>query len=176
MPQPDPLRILLEAAAEGDNVALGRLVHETQAAVWGVCRALGTAGEEEDLVQETYLRAMRSLHNYRGDAPVMAWLFAIARNVCSDHVRRNERTRRLQQRLFAQPVELADRADPDVSLQLLLRQLGPDRREAFVLTQLLGLSYEEAAVTLGCPIGTIRSRVARARTDLIGLLRNAQAN
>ena len=52
----------------------------------------------------------------------------------------------------------------------MLASLRPERREAFVLTQLLGLPYEEAAVALGCPVGTIRSRVARARADLLALM------
>ncbi len=57
----------------------------------------------------------------------------------------------------------------------LVRALHPDRRDAFVLTQLVGLSYDEAAAALDCPVGTIRSRVARARADLLGLVRRAEA-
>ena len=62
-----------------------------------------------------------------------------------------------------------------VGIDDLLDTLGTDRREAFVLTQLLGLSYEEAAVALGCPIGTVRSRVARARADLLAEVRRIEA-
>jgi RNA polymerase sigma-70 factor (ECF subfamily) len=58
----------------------------------------------------------------------------------------------------------------------LLVGLAPDRREAFVLTQVLGLSYEEAAVAMECPVGTIRSRVARARADLFAAVRAAEAS
>lgn len=79
-----------------------------------------------------------------------------------------------------QPGRLAPpQAQPDPSeelaLQALLKSLDPDRREAFVLTQLLGLTYEEAAQVCGCPVGTIRSRVARARTKLITSLRTAES-
>ena len=61
----------------------------------------------------------------------------------------------------------------DFELTQLINSLDPDRRDAFVLTQILGLSYDEAAEICGCPVGTIRSRVARARTDAVNLLNQA---
>ncbi len=170
----DPLRPLLDAALEGDDQALAELVRRTQPAVWRVCTTLGSRGEEEDLVQEVYLRALRAIQAYRGDAPVMVWLVSIARRACADHVRRREGQRRLLHRLKLmgpdQTVEIPGSIDD------LVGSLDPDRRNAFVLTQLLGLSYEEAALALDCPIGTIRSRVARARRDLVTLVREAEAN
>ena len=168
----DPLRHLLDAAVDGDDVAFGRLVRATQAAVWGVCRNLGSAGEEEDLVQETYLRAMGAAHGYRGDAPVLVWLLTIARRTCADHVRRRTRQRDLLQRL-ARERHVA--SAPGSSTEALLAELDADRRAAFALTQLVGLSYEEAAQVLDCPIGTVRSRVARARQQLLELVRRADA-
>ncbi len=107
------------------------------------------------------------------DAPVTPWLLSIARRVCADRVRRAQRDRRLLVRLGrlrAEPSEpLAEPIDD------LLARLDPDRRDAFVLTRVVGLSYEEAAQTLGCPIGTIRSRVARARADLAETIGRAEA-
>lgn len=167
------LRLLVDAAVEGDNVAVGELVRCTQPMVWRVCSALGTAGEEADLVQETYLRALRALPSYRGDAPVMAWLLAVARHVCADDVRRRQRRRRLIQRLAANAQETSV-PGPEL-VDDVLAHLDSDRREAFVLTQYVGLSYEEAASVLGCPIGTIRSRVSRARADLIALMSRSEA-
>lgn len=178
MPEPDDLRRLAEAAAHGDDVALAELVRTTQPLVWRVCAHLGSTGEEEDLVQETYLRALRSLRSYRGEAPVRAWLVAVARNVCADHVRRRTRQSRLLNRLLrAAPAgpPSHDAHDGLTVDTLLLDALDPDRREAFVLTQVAGLSYEEAAAAVGCPIGTIRSRVARARRDLTTLIEQAEA-
>jgi len=164
----DPLRALLEAARDGDDAAVAELVRQTQADVWRLCTAMGSPGVEEDLVQETYLRALRSLPDFRGEARVRSWLLAIGRNVCADHVRRRERQRRLA--LRARPT--ADEAVTaiDEPIADLLAPLDDDRREAFVLTQLLGLSYQEAADTLGCPVGTVRSRVARARSQLLTLV------
>jgi len=169
----DPLRPIVDAAMQGDDVALGELVRQTQSAVWQVCVALGSPGEVDDLVQDTYVRAFGGLGRYRGDAPVRVWLLAIARHVCADHVRRRQRRRRLLDRVAWHPADRAVPA-PDV-LDDLLGALAADRREAFVLTQLVGLSYEEAAVVVGCPIGTIRSRVARARGDLIAMVARADA-
>ncbi len=172
----DPLAALLLAAREGDDRAVRDLVQRTQPVVWRLCSALGSAGEEDDLVQETYLRALRSADRYRGEAPVQAWLLAIARNVCADHVRRRQRQRRLAERLTRlAPAATSTDSHSIAGLHELIDGLHPDRREAFVLTQLVGLSYDEAADVLGCPIGTIRSRVARARTDLLQSLSAAEA-
>lgn len=169
----DPLLRYLEAACEGDGVAVGELVRLTQPAVWQVCRALGSPGEEEDLVQETYLRALSSLARFRGDAPVQVWLLSIARRACADHVRRRQRRRRLADRLARHVTSTAVPA-PEI-VDDLLAGLDADRREAFVLTQMVGLSYEDAAGVVGCPIGTIRSRVARARADLLEVVSRADA-
>jgi RNA polymerase sigma-70 factor (ECF subfamily) len=164
------LHDLAAAAVEGDGVAIAELVRRTQAAVWQVCSALGSPGETEDLVQETYLRAVRALPSFRGDAPIRMWLLAIARRTCADHVRRRQRQRKLVDRLR---VETRVAVQPAPVVDDLVDGLDPDRREAFVLTQLVGLSYEEAATVVGCPIGTIRSRVARARADLSAAVERA---
>ncbi len=169
----DPLRALLDAAQEGDDRAVREFVRLTQPLVWRVCSVLGSTGEEEDLVQETYLRALRSAASYRGEAPVRAWLLSIARHVCADHVRRRTRHRRLADRLAS--AALPDTTPGPEMAHDLLATLLPDQREAFELTQVVGLSYEEAADTIGCPIGTVRSRVARARLALLDTVRAADA-
>jgi RNA polymerase sigma-70 factor (ECF subfamily) len=167
----DPLRPLLDAGLEGDDHAVAELVRRTQPAVWRLCTILGSPGEEEDLVQETYLRALGAVGSYAGDAPVLPWLLSIARRACADHVRRRERHRRLLERVRATTTSV--HVDPTTPIDDIISALAPDRRDAFVLTQLLGLTYDEAAAVIGCPVGTIRSRVARARRDLFHLLRQA---
>jgi RNA polymerase sigma-70 factor (ECF subfamily) len=166
----DPLRHLLEAAQEGDDTALRALIEATSPSVRRLCRALGSEDTADDLAQETYLRAMRAIGDYRGEAPVRAWLLAIARNVCVDDVRRRTRDRRVVERVAQQPVGEATGPTP---VGDLLASVDPDRLEAFVLTQIVGLSYAEAAHLLGCPIGTIRSRVARARVELAAAVEGA---
>lgn len=153
-------------------MALTELIRRTQLDVLRFCRSLGS-GDDEDLVQETFLRAFRSMPAYRGDAPVLPWLLSIARRVCADQVRARERQRRLVRRAVDHAPDTLVRSGD--STTPLLAHLTADRREAFVLTQVLGLSYDEAAVVADCPVGTIRSRVARARADLAELVRRAEA-
>jgi RNA polymerase sigma-70 factor (ECF subfamily) len=144
--------------------------------VWRFCAALTDAQSADDLTQETLVRALRALPRFEGKSSARTWLLVIARRVVADHVRAQMRRRRLVERLRATAVESVA-VDPHavVTPERLLAVLDRDRREAFVLTQLIGLSYAEAAAVLGCPIGTIRSRVARAREDLVRLTAHAEA-
>jgi RNA polymerase sigma-70 factor (ECF subfamily) len=173
----DRVRVLLDAAANGDDSATRQLVRLTQHRVAQLCSALGSGDDTDDLLQETYLRAFRSLRNYRGDsAGFVPWLLAIARNVCATEVRRRVRRRAVFNRLMTFRHDSVV-SSPAAMLELdeLVRGLAIEQREAFVLTQMIGLSYEEAARTCDCPIGTIRSRVARARSALFARLERAQA-
>jgi RNA polymerase sigma-70 factor, ECF subfamily len=164
------------AAGQGDPVAAAALVRSTQAEVWRFVAALVEPGSADDLTQETYLRALRALPAFEGRSSARTWLFGIARRVCADHLRSTVRRRRLltdTARSLSEP-PVADPAGLMGAAELLGR-LNPDQREAFVLTQVLGLSYEEAARSLDVPIGTIRSRVARARAHLITAVAAAEA-
>lgn len=170
----DLARIAADAAA-GDPLAAATLVRETQSDVWRLCAALGDRDAADDLTQETYLRAFGSLHRFQGRSSVRTWLLAIARRVCADALRSRRRRRLTLVRETADlelltPGTAGDAVGDGAAVTDLLGRLAPDRREAFVLTQLLGLSYAEAAEVAGCPVGTIRSRVARARTDLVASL------
>jgi RNA polymerase sigma-70 factor (ECF subfamily) len=171
----DHLTNLLIAARDGDRGALERFVSETQGDVWQLCRYLGDVEHADDLAQESYERAIGSLHRYRADGPARGWLLTIVRRTCVDHTRRAVRRRRLDQRVMKNSTAGTFEGtvvDPTgrVDLDELLRSLDDDRRAAFVLTQVLGLHYDEAAEVLGCPIGTVRSRVSRARTDLVEMM------
>lgn len=165
-PSPDHLLALLLAAREGDDRAVTAFVEATKPAVWRMCLLLGSRGSEEDLLQETYLRALVSLERFEGSGTALGWILAIARNTCVDDVRR--RQRRVS-------VSLQDTETREAECEIaswyetaeLLRVVDDDQREAFVLTQLLGMRYGDAARVLGCPIGTVRSRVARARARLV---------
>src|SRR5688500_2409769 len=171
----EDLERLTAAAVDGDPLAAAALVRETQSDVWRLCAALGDRQTADDLTQETYLRAFASLHRFEGRSSVRTWLLSIARRVCADAVR-SRRRRRLT--LVREERELETLAIPPgddpvaegAAVTDLLARLDADRREAFVLTQLLGLPYAEAAEVAGCPVGTIRSRVARARADLVDSL------
>ncbi len=160
-------------ARDGDPAAAGAFVRATQAEVWRFVAALVDAGSADDLTQETYLRAFRALPQFAGRSSARTWLLGIARRACADHIRALVRRRRLDARLAADA--LAHVPDPAglMAASELLRRLPEDRRSAFVLTQVLGLSYAEAAQAEQVPVGTIRSRVARARAQLVEATRAA---
>ena len=146
-----------------------------QGDVWRLCRLLGSPADPDDLTQETFIRVYKSLTGFRGDSSVRTWVLSIARRVCADQIRRQNRHRRLVRRLtLLSPPEESTQM-PDGSLGDLLMSVDATRREAFVLTQYIGLSYEEAAQILDCPVGTVRSRVARARYDLLTAWRSSSA-
>jgi RNA polymerase sigma-70 factor, ECF subfamily len=167
----DELTRLAHAARLGDAAALESFVRASYDQVWRFCAALADPATADDLVQETYARCVPGLQQFRGDAPALTWLLAIARHVCAGELRSRIRTRNTAACWPAEPDGLkAPDASGQVVVADLLARLGPERRAAFVLTQLLGLRYAEAAIVCDCPEGTIRSRVARAREDLIAML------
>jgi RNA polymerase sigma-70 factor (ECF subfamily) len=166
----DELTELLVAARGGDRVALAAVIRRTQAEVWRLCRHLVDPAEADDVTQEVYLRAWRSLPTWRAESSARTWLLAIARRTCVDAVRKRQRGRRLQVLSGQRPEPLAPDPTGEIELTELLAGLDPDQRAAFTLTQVIGLSYAEAAKVCECPVGTIRSRVARARTALVAEL------
>lgn len=164
------------AAGRGEEDALAAFVRATQADVWRYVAYLTDREQADDLTQETFLRALRGVRTFRGDVPARVWLLSIARRAVVDHFRKQGRTPTVAASL---DLDVADRIAPttpdpagEVTLQELVAGLEPDKRAAFVLTQINGLSYDEAAQACGVPIGTIRSRVARAREDLVVAMRS----
>jgi RNA polymerase sigma-70 factor, ECF subfamily len=162
------------AAGQGDRAAATAFVRATQQQVWRFVAHLAGPGDADDLTQETYLRALRSLPGFAARSSASTWLLAIARRVVVDQARRAAARPRLA--ALADWRSAADTAagsghrsrfEDGVLLRQLLDGLPAERREAFVATQVLGLSYAEAAQVCDCPVGTIRSRVARAREDLV---------
>lgn len=160
------------AARDGDRVALSTFVRRTWPDVARLVSAVAGRDLAEDAAQDAYVRALRALPAYRGDAGARTWLLSIARRAAVDAVRSASRRRRLTGLLTARTtadrheVGLADGVLTDQALALL----DVDRRAAFALTQLMGFDYAGAAEVCGCPVGTIRSRVARAREQLIAEL------
>ncbi len=154
------------AAGRGDSESLSDFVRATQADVQRFLTYLAGQRDSEDLAQETYMRAIRTLPSFAGRASARTWLLSVARRVAADAVRKAVRQPRTwNSDRWQGPVSSG--GYEAVLLWELVNALAPVRREAFVLTQILELSYAAAADISGCPIGTVRSRVARAREDII---------
>jgi RNA polymerase sigma-70 factor (ECF subfamily) len=166
----DELTSLALAAGRGDAEALQRFIEATHQDVWRAVAYLADVDSADDLTQETFLRAIGSLPRFAGRSSARTWLLSIARRVVIDHIRGRRRRPRPAVRSDLDaivPIEHPRHGFEDiVEVRLLLNGLDLDRRHALLLTQVLGLSYAEAAAVCGCPVGTIRSRVARARDDL----------
>jgi len=170
----DEVTRLALAAKAGDRSAATAFIAATSADVRRFLGHLSDQGEVDDLSQETYLRAMGALARFDARASARTWLLSIARRVAADHVRAAmRRPRQSTAPDWAEATHSRDVVtffDEGVVLRRLLADLTPPFREAFVATQVLGLSYAEAAEICDCPVGTIRSRVARARDELIAAL------
>jgi len=168
----DELTSLAQAARLGDGAALESFVRASYDQVWRFCAALAGPAAADDLTQETYARCVPGLQRFRGDSSALTWMLSIARHVCAAELRSRIRTRGSVVAGYEEvPGWLtAPDASGEVAVADLFVRLDPDRRAAFVLTQVLGLPYAEAAVVCDCPVGTIRSRVARAREDLIAMI------
>lgn len=171
----DQLTELALAAGRGDRRAFEQWVRALQADVWRFHAYRAGSGAADDLTQETFVRAFGSLPRFAGRSTSRAWLLSIARRVVVDSIRSAMARPRLHagddwetaaETRAAQ--QHSGRTFEDmVETRILLDGLEPERREALVLTQILGLSYQEAADVCAVPVGTIRSRIARAREDLL---------
>ncbi len=180
-PPEDPATVWALAARTGDPDAVDRFVRALHPDVVRYVTYLSADRQlADDLAQDTFLRALGSLHRFEGRSSARTWLLSIARRTVVDSLRyaaARPRSADVDDWTIwaerAQPGGLPG-FDDGVALLDLLDALPVERREAFVLTQLAGLPYEEAAAAGGCPVGTIRSRVARARATLAGLLDEAE--
>jgi RNA polymerase sigma-70 factor, ECF subfamily len=173
-PRPNDARVtaFALAAAAGDRDALAAFIRITQRDVYRFLCHLCDRDEAEDLAQETYLRALRALPGFVGRSSARTWLLAIARRVAADQIRQRvtrPRTTAVEDWdavVAESPAHRRSGFDECILLRQLVAGLEPDRRDAFILTQVLGLDYAATAEVCDCPVGTIRSRVARARDDL----------
>ena len=176
----DPSTRLAIAARDGDLDALDNLIRALHRDVRRFVAHLGADPQSaDDLTQETFLRALKSLHRFEGRSSARTWLLSIARRAVADDLRYKASRPRISDHDWQLAAERTQPSylpgfDDGIALTDLLDKLPADRREVFVLTQLVGIPYAQAATHLGCPTGTVRSRVARARTTLVDLLTAAE--
>jgi len=159
------------AAARGNERALEAFIKATQQDVWRFVTYLSDAGNADDLTQETYLRAIGAIERFSARSSARTWLLAIARRVVADHIRHVQSRPRTAPGADPELLLRGDRHargfEDVVEVTTMIAGLAVEQREALLLTQLLGLPYADAAAVCGCPVGTIRSRVARARDALL---------
>jgi RNA polymerase sigma-70 factor, ECF subfamily len=176
----DPDRALVEAAAGGSREAFDELVRRHQAAVITLARVLtGGRGDPEDLAQDVFVRAWRNLRSFRGESTFRTWLHRVAINVIRTSQSRQGRLMRLfvsRDREESPPEQKSGEEPADATLarrQLIeraLATLSEELRVAVTLRDLQGMDYKEIAAALDVPIGTVESRIFRAREKLKPLL------
>jgi RNA polymerase sigma-70 factor (ECF subfamily) len=181
-------QILVEQVQRGDKRAFELLVAKYQRKIFRLLsRLIRDAAEIEDVAQEAFIKAYRALPNFRGESAFYTWLYRIAINTAKNYLvaqgRRAPTTTETEideAENFDEGDQLRDVNTPDS--MLLSKQVGEavnraieklpeDLRTAIVLRELEGLSYEEIAETMNCPIGTVRSRIFRAREAIAEELR-----
>jgi RNA polymerase sigma-70 factor (ECF subfamily) len=165
----------LDRLRAGEAPAFEELVMMYQHRVFGVAlRMLGNRAEAEDVAQEAFVRAHRALGDFRGDAKLSTWLYAITSRLCLNRLASGERrlTRHGEDALLRlsdagpRPDAALERRELETALGRAIAELPEDRRIVVVLRDLEGLSYEEIAQVLELELGTVRSRLHRARADL----------
>jgi RNA polymerase sigma-70 factor, ECF subfamily len=182
-PHDDPDAELAKQAAAGDRDAFDLLVRRYDARIVNLARALtGGDADAEDLAQEAFIRAFRGIHRFRGESAFRTWLHTIAVNVIRTHHTRRSRWRRL----FAEPTDAGDDTGTEIeraavpgfeadvvrrdAVDRALARLPEDLRLVVTLRDVQGLDYREIADVLGVPMGTVESRLFRARQKLRPML------
>lgn len=175
---------LLRRARSGDGAAFEEIVRIHEKTVYHLAlRQLGSREDAEDAAQEVFLKAYTALGSFRGESRLSVWLYRITNNVCVDMLRRrreavslsavNEDGEPLELELPDErfdPAALAERKDLREQVAAALRLLPPDAQEILLLRELGGQSYDEIAETLDLDLGTVKSRIFRARKKLCTLL------
>ncbi|PYN34877.1 MAG: hypothetical protein DMD98_09685 [Candidatus Rokuibacteriota bacterium] len=165
---------LEERLRRGEPRAFEDLVIAYQHRVFGVAlRMLRNRSEAEEIAQEVFLRVHRAVEDFRGEAKLSTWLYAITSRLCLNRLASGERRMAREgeeslERLRgdADPAAHVERVELEAALQRAITELPEERRIVVVLRDFEGLSYEEIAAALDLPLGTVRSRLHRARTDL----------
>lgn len=172
---PDELRPLISLCVRGDQQAMLALVDRFRGQVFGLClRMLGQRQDAEDAAQETFVRVLKNLHRWDPGRDFEPWLLAIAGNRCRTALA----TRKRRPTGEVLPEQVADNRPDQQSAQhlaeevsLALETVREDYREAFVLFHEHQLSYEQIALVMEVPLGTVKTWVHRARRGLIDRLR-----
>ena len=179
-------RELVEKAKQGDQEAFEQLVLSNQNKVYALAlRLCGDREEAADLAQEAFLKAWQGLASFQGESSFATWVYRLTTNVCIDHLRKQKRREEVapavslddEEAGWAEPADresdpqrLLERSERGKALARGLEKLPDWQRRALVLRELSGLSYQEIAQALDIDLGTVKSRIARARLNLRKIL------
>ncbi len=180
---PSPEDALVAKARSGNVAAFEQLVLAYEKKVYNLAfRMMGNSEDASDVVQETFLRAFSSLRSFRGDSSFSTWVYRIVSNICLDELRKRSRQRvsSLDEPVEGQdgemirqvadpspgPEDALQRTETREQIQRGIASLQEDHRVIVVLRDVQGLSYEEIAQVLGLSLGTVKSRLNRARLAL----------
>ncbi len=176
---------LIEMTLAGDKEAFGELVVRYQDRLFGtLVQMLGSIHDARDVGQEAFLSAFEKLHTFRKEASFYSWLFRIAYNAAMTNRRKLKRRNNSSldanfERTGHEPSDPNPSIDPTHHLRSeeniqqvrhALAQLAPDYRDALLMKEMEGMKYDEIADVLDCPLGTVRSRIHRARCELREIL------
>jgi len=176
---------LIERCLRKDNTAWDQIVARFRRKVFHIAyKFTGRHDEAEDLSQEIFLKVFKSLEKFNRDADFSTWLSSVARNYCIDHYRASKREKEvlvedlvafdLAPASFGNPHRALEERDRRSFVRKGLEMLPEKLREAVILRDLQGLSYQEMAERLRLPEGTVKSRINRGREELARLLLRAQ--
>lgn len=191
VPAADSDRALVERTVAGDQRAFELLVLKYQRRIQRLIgRMVRDVDLVEDIAQETFIRAYRALHQFRGDAQFYTWLYRIAVNTAKKALMDLKRDPTVSEAAWRTsddddetsrpgnepttdetPESVLAAKEIGAVVNAAMDALPPDLREAVVLREIEGLSYEEIAVAMNCPIGTVRSRIFRAREAVSARIR-----
>lgn len=172
-------QLLVERVQKGDKAAFDLLIHKYQHRIVSlISRYVNDPSEALDVAQEAFIKAYRAIHNFRGDSAFYTWLYRIAINTAKNWLVARKRRPpatdidAVDAEQYDMDSRLKDRSTPESELLReeiektvydTIAELPEDLRTAIILREMEGMSYEEIATTMECPIGTVRSRIFRAR-------------
>jgi RNA polymerase sigma-70 factor (ECF subfamily) len=171
---------LVARSIGGDSESFNELILRWERPIYALAyRTIGREEDARDVCQETFLRAFRALPGFRGQAKFSSWLYRIALNLCRDWIRRERRARLVQPPEDVDLMELAVAAEPSESIEALVSRndearvveramatLSEEQRTAIVLKEYHGLTFQEIADVVGCPLSTVKTRLYQGLTVL----------
>ena len=173
--------VLVRKTKNGDLDAFDELVRRYEGKIYGLAyRFMGNHADAGDLAQDTFIRAYQALAGFREEASFSTWLYRIAANICRDELRKRQRRRSVSMDEMIEnspanvptadcsysPEEAVQRLEVQRQVQLCLNELSDAHRLILIMREIQGLSYEEIADALQCSMGTVKSRISRARSAL----------